>query len=168
MSVESWNVFWDAGKVRPAARRASGRERGEARPGRTFRARLSGFSEVPPILTGATGSFEARVTDKGIEYTLTYQNLTTPTLFAHIHFGQPGVNGDIIAFLCGGGTKGACPDREGTVQGVIRAEDILEIPSQGLSAGDLEGALRIIRSGTAYVNVHTEAFPAGEIRGQIR
>lgn len=165
MSVESWSIQWIANDV--------GRDRGDerpapSRPGRVFRARLSGFGEVPPVLTEATGTFEARVTGRGIEFVLQYANLSTPTLFAHIHFGQPGVNGNIIAFLCGGGDKGPCPDQSGTVTGVIEADDIMEIESQGVQAGDLEGALEIIRSGVAYANVHTEAFPGGEIRGQIR
>lgn len=163
MSVESWNIHWTSA----GSRRERDRERTPPQ-GRVFRARLGGFSEVPPVLTAASGTFEARVTDEGIEYELSYENLETPTLFAHIHFGQPGVNGNVIAFLCGGGDKGDCPDHSGAVRGVIRASDILEIESQGLEAGDLEGALRIIRSGAAYVNVHTEAFPGGEIRGQIR
>jgi len=37
-----------------------------------------------------------------------------------------------------------------------------------VSAGDFAGALRIIASGDAYVNVHTTNFPGGEIRGQVR
>ncbi len=163
MNVASRDILWNA-----FGNRHDRGERSPSRPGRVFRARLSGLSEVPPVLTEASGSFEARLTDQGIEYTLTYENLSTPTLFAHIHFGQPGVNGNIIAFLCGGDDKGECPDEAGTVTGVLGAEDIREIESQGLEAGDLEGALRIIRSGAAYVNVHTEAFPGGEIRGQIR
>jgi len=169
MNVKSWNFQWvpsdapsgpgrgyGAGRLSPYARRE------------VFRARLSGFNEVPPVLTPATGTFAAYLTERGLEYVLQYENLSTPTLFAHIHFGQVGVNGNVIAFLCGGGDKGACPDHSGTVRGVIDAGDILEIESQGLAAGDFEGVLAILRAGNAYVNVHTEAFPGGEIRGQIR
>ncbi|TMG43298.1 MAG: CHRD domain-containing protein, partial [Chloroflexi bacterium] len=35
-------------------------------------------------------------------------------------------------------------------------------------AGDFAGALRIIESGDAYVNVHTVNFPGGEIRGEVK
>jgi hypothetical protein len=38
---------------------------------------------------------------------------------------------------------------------------------QGLAAGDFAGLVRAIRSGATYVNVHTDARPAGEIRGQL-
>ena len=61
-----------------------------------FRAELSGFEEVPPVLTPATGTFEARVVEGGIEFQLSYANLPTPAVQAHIHFAQPGVNGEIF------------------------------------------------------------------------
>lgn len=43
----------------------------------------------------------------------------------------------------------------------------MSIPAQGLTAGDLKSLIAAIRSGSAYVNVHTTRFPAGEIRGQL-
>lgn len=91
-----------------------------------------------------------------------------PSTAAHIHFGQPGVNGGVIAFLCGGDDRPNCPGVAGTVSGVISAADILAIAGQGLQAGDLEGALQAMRRGAAYVNVHSTLFPEGEIRGQVR
>lgn len=135
-----------------------------------FRADLSGLEEVPPILTNGTGTFEARLAANGtsMEYELTFSNLASPSTAAHIHFGQRGVNGGIFVFLCGGGDKPACPGQGGTVTGTIDPGDILGIPSQGLTPGDFGGALRILRAGVAYVNVHTTTFPAGEIRGQVR
>ena len=139
-------------------------------PAESFSAELSGLQEVPPILTPASGAFRARLSDdrQSIEYKLTYENLTTPATQAHIHFGQPGLNGGIVAFLCGGNDKPDCPGTGGTVMGRITAADILAIPAQGLNAGDFDGALRIIRSGAAYVNIHNVTYPNGEIRGQIR
>lgn len=131
---------------------------------------LSGFHQVPPVWSEGTGTFRAQVTEgeDAITYELTFSGLSTPTVAAHIHFGHPTDNGGIIAFLCGGGNAPACPLEGGTVRGTITAEDIAAIPDQGLAAGDMAAALRIIREGLAYVNVHTEAFPEGEIRGQIR
>ena len=46
--------------------------------------------------------------------------------------------------------------------------DIRPVPDQNLAAGDFSGALRIIESGDAYVNVHTVNFPGGEIRGEVK
>lgn len=138
------------------------------RRGTLLRAKLRGFSQVPPVLSPATGRFVARLSEDAIEYELTYRNLSSDAFAAHIHFGHPTDNGGILVFLCGGNDKPACPLRGGTVRGTIRAADVLAIPEQGVAAGDGSALLRIIRAGLAYVNVHTQNFPDGEIRGQIR
>jgi hypothetical protein len=134
-----------------------------------LRARLDSFQEVPSKLTDGHATFKATISGSSISYELMYAGLTTPAVVAHIHFAQPGVAGGIFAFLCGGGGKPACPPAGGTVTGTIVAADILApSPDQGLAAGDFAGAVRALRSGNTYVNVHSTRFPAGEIRGQIR
>src|SRR5215470_4543845 len=142
-------------------------------------AKLNGFHEVTPKLTNGTGTFSATVQGGQLTYTLTYSNLSTPAFMAHIHFAQKGVNGGIFIWLCGTpntpfagppGTK-TCPPGGGTVQGTITAAGVVAIPvsaDQGVSAGDFAGAVRILESGDAYVNVHTNRYPGGEIRGQVK
>lgn len=135
-------------------------------------ARLTGFEQVPPIFTNATGTFTAKVSEGSITFTLTYSGLTTSAFMAHLHFGQNGVNGGIFVWLCGtAGGKPACPAGDTattvTVTGTLTATDIVAPPNQGLPAGDFGAALQAINSGDAYVNVHTTRFPAGEIRGQV-
>jgi hypothetical protein len=136
---------------------------------RDMKARLSGFQEVPAISTQGTGSLRLRVNEGGtaISFELSYANLEGGAVTAaHIHFAQPGVNGAPIAFLCGG-TKPACPVAPATISGTIVAADILDASAQGIAAGQFGEALRAMRAGVTYVNVHTPAFPAGEIRGLI-
>ena len=87
-------------------------------------------------------------------------------LFAHIHFGARGVNGGVIAFLCGGGSKPACPP-SGTVSGTIVAADIVGPNAQGIETGSFDEAVRAIRAGAVYANVHTTRWSGGEIRGQV-
>ncbi len=134
-----------------------------------LKARLDGFQQVPSILTDGTGTFRAKISEDStsISYTLTYSGLSSSVTAAHIHFAQPGVNGGVIAFLCGGGGKPACPPSGGTVTGIITAADILAVSGQGITAGDFAGAVRAIESGNTYVNVHSTIYPMGEIRGQI-
>lgn len=136
---------------------------------RDMKARLSGFQEVPAISTQGSGSLRLKVNEAGtsISFELSYANLEGGAVTAaHIHFAQPGVNGVPIAFLCGG-TKPACPAAPAKITGTIVAADILDVPAQGIAAGQLGEALRAMRAGVTYANVHTAAFPAGEIRGLI-
>lgn len=134
---------------------------------------LSGFNETPPILTNGSGTFRARISGDSLTYTLTFSGLTSNATQAHLHFGQPGVAGGVFLFLCtnlGNGPAGtpACPTNGGSVTRTVTAADFVAIPAQNVTAGDFTGALRIIRSGDAYANVHSINFPAGEIRGQLQ
>jgi len=135
-----------------------------------IRARLTGFQEVPSVSTTGKGEFQAKLNEDGtmLSYELSYSELTGTTVSAaHIHLGQPAANGGVMAFLCGGGTKPACP-ASGTVTGTIVASDVTGPANQGIAAGEFDEMLRAIRSGNAYVNVHTNLFGSGEIRGQLR
>lgn len=141
--------------------------------GEIYTADLSGYEEVTPKSTAGTGSFKLSVPKDGmIEYELSYSGLEGNILQAHIHFGQPGVNGGIIVFLCtntGNGPNGdepACP-QSGTVKGSFDASDIVGPTDQGIAAGELDEALAAIRNGLTYANIHTSLYPGGEIRGQI-
>src|SRR5437879_1926009 len=71
--------------------------------------RLTGFQQVPSILTNGTGTFSATLSPSSLTFTLKYSNLTGSAIGAHIHFAQRGVNGAIFVFFCGGGGKPACP-----------------------------------------------------------
>jgi len=134
---------------------------------RQMRARLSGFQEVPAVSTTGRGEFRGTINGQSISFRLTYSDLEGAVNAAHIHFGQSGVNGGVMAFLCGGGGKPACP-ASGTVAGDISAADILGPADQGIESGNFAEAIRALRSGATYANVHTTKFPNGEIRGQVR
>lgn len=138
----------------------------------SFKARLTGYQEVPAVNTTGAGSLKASVNPAGtvLTYTLTYTGLSGPAGAAHIHFGQPAVNGGVVLWLCGGGGKPACPAAGVSITGTATAGDVAALPgvaAQGMAAGDLASVLKAMRAGVAYANVHTAAFPGGEIRGQI-
>ena len=141
--------------------------------GNSFRSgALNGYEEVVgpgPISTTGTGTFEASLNSAGdtISYTLTYRDLEGGAVSAaHIHFGQRAVGGGVIAFLCGGAAP-ACPQPSGSVSGTITAAQIIGPNGQGIEAGSFAEAVRALRAGMVYANVHTTRWPAGEIRGQI-
>ncbi|MCC6862742.1 MAG: CHRD domain-containing protein [Bryobacterales bacterium] len=133
------------------------------------RARLSGYNEVPPVYSPGTGAFSAVVdqTAKTIAVTLEYSALAGNAQAAHLHFGQKGVNGAVVVTLCGAG-KPACPVKEGTVTLTVGQGDIVAVPAQGIPAGGIDALLDAIDSGAVYVNVHSNLFPSGEIRGQVK
>jgi hypothetical protein len=137
---------------------------------------LTGYQEATPagVSSTASGTFSATIdedaTPPNITYTLTYVGLSGPALFSHIHFGNRYDSGGVSTFLCGGSTKPACPagtTTEATVTGAIVPSDVIGPASQGIGEGDFAKLVDAIRSGVTYVNVHSPAFPAGEIRGQI-
>lgn len=136
------------------------------------KARLDGYQETPATLsTPGRGTFEAKIDDDAmtIEYELSYEDLEGVAFMAHIHLGRPATSGGVSAFLCGGGTKPACPP-SGTVTGTIVPSDVVGPASQGIAAGEFEELVRALRSGATYANVHTMGplgRPGGEIRGVI-
>ncbi len=140
-----------------------------------LKATLKSFNQVPAVLAPSGGHFEAQLTpDLAIAFSLTYENMSSPVAQAHIHFGASRTNGGVAVFLCGG-QKAACP-ASGTISGVITAADVSTLPvtngdsviPQGMTPGDLAGLFEAIRAGATYVNVHTENFPSGELRGQVQ
>lgn len=140
--------------------------------GARFRAELRGFHEVPSaISTTAKGDFSARLMDGGttLTFRLRYSGIEGgAVLFAHIHLGEQHVAGGVIAFLCGGGGKPACPSPGGTVNGSIMVTDVIGPAGQGIAAEEFDELIRAMRQGATYVNVHSTTWPAGELRGQIR
>ncbi|MGZ4413871.1 MAG: CHRD domain-containing protein [Gaiellaceae bacterium] len=135
---------------------------------------LIGYQEATPagVATDATGTFSATIDDasKTITFELTYRGLSGPALFAHIHFGNRYDSGGVAAFLCGGGTKPACPPgttTEADVKGTITPADVVGPAAQGIAAGEWQKVVDAMRAGVTYANVHTPMFPLGEIRAQI-
>lgn len=137
---------------------------------------LRGFEEVPSISSPARGVFRAFVNRHTgvIAYQLSYQNLQGDVSQAHLHFGQRGVNGGVSVFLCQTaaspdptGLAPTCP-QSGTVSGQLQAANVIGPVGQGIAAGEFDELLAAIRAGVVYVNVHSSAWPGGEIRGQTR
>jgi CHRD domain-containing protein len=138
---------------------------------------LSGGEEVPVVVTTGNGTFRAVISkdETKIDYELSYSDLQSTAAQAHIHVGQPNVNGAIVVWLCGNpnppainppaGTQ-TCPP-SGTITGTITGANIVGPASQGVTNGEMDDLITAIRDGNTYVNVHTAVSPGGEIRSQI-
>lgn len=130
----------------------------------TVRAMLGGNHEVPGVSTGAHGVATVTV-DRGagrIDYQIDIFNLPTGILASHIDVGAEGVNGPIIF-----GFPVAAVGQSGAFQlkGSLSSSELQ--PREALGIRTFDDAAFAIASGTAYVNVHTQAFQGGEIRGQL-
>jgi hypothetical protein len=138
------------------------------RPAREFSATLSGDQERPnPNTSPAVGEaqFEINKDDTVIAYELEYEGIVGgAAVQAHIHVGSRNVAGPVVAFLCGGSGKPACPKIAGSISGVITAADLVG----PLSGRPLSALAKELRNDNAYANVHSvPQFPGGEIRGHI-
>ena len=137
-------------------------------------AELTGFEEVPAIMSLGRGTFTATINTNSIAYRLTYEKLESNVTQAHIHFAQTSVNGGIMVFLCsdiGNGPPGTplCPGTtQGTITGTITRTGVVGPASQNIGPRQFGKVSLAIRRGTGYANVHTTNFPAGEIRGQVK
>jgi hypothetical protein len=149
----------------------------------TIRTRLSGLEETTATInTPASGEFTATISEDGtmIKYVETYRNLSSTVTQSHIHFGRPGLTGQIVLYLCtnlappsGPPLPQACPTASpATISGTLTEADVIASPvvgGQGIDAGAAGFAemVKAIRTGSAYVNVHTINHPSGEIRGRL-
>lgn len=132
-----------------------------------FHANLSGAEQVPPVTTAATGTatFQLSADGKRLTYTLTVDKADN-VIMAHIHLGAKGANGPVVVWL-----YPAHPPEKlkpGSFSGTLAKGTITAVnltgPLKGKTIADLVAR---IQSGDTYVNVHTQAHPEGEIRGQI-
>jgi CHRD domain len=118
----------------------------------TFTADLTAEAEVPnPGPDGATGSAVITVDDETNEvcFELTIDGIGQDTVIAaHIHEGEAGVAGDVVVPLF---TEPPTGEMTGCVQDVD---------------ADLLAAI-IADPAAYYVNIHTEGFPDGAVRGQL-
>ena len=127
-----------------------------------FSAMLSGGEEVPPVDTAATGvaSFTL-LGEQSIKFDVNVTGMDKVTA-AHIHNAPKGENGEVVVTLF----KADSPT--GQISGHLAngtfTDSNLEGEMQGAPFVDL---VKAVETGKAYVNVHTEENPNGEIRGQI-
>jgi hypothetical protein len=122
---------------------------------------LDGSNEVPSVDTTGAGVFGASSNPEETElrFVLVTFNLVD-IVAAHIHCGAPGVNGPVGVTLFSGGPVTA----DGTL-----AQATVTSPDEGNDCGwgSVADVLAALRAGDAYVNVHTNSNPGGEIRGQV-
>lgn len=113
-----------------------------------FKASANGAREVPPNDSKGTATVNATYDTETMVLTWegTFENLSGKAAAAHFHKGAPGKNGGVVVPLFGG--ENARSPFKG---------------SKKLTAGQA----RDLMDGQFYLNLHTSAYKAGEVRGQL-
>lgn len=119
----------------------------------TWDVTINDAQQVPPHGSPGTGQAHLILDDVAmtLDLNMTFTGLLAPTTNAHIHCcATPGANaGVIIPFV-----------PEGFPLGVTSGSFAHLFTLDSTQVGDL-------LSGMSYINIHTELFPGGEIRGNI-
>jgi hypothetical protein len=138
-----------------------------------FKARLNGAQEVPPNGTESTGRFIITFNNDLTEgeFTLHVNHLDNVTR-AHLHCNVAGANGPIFLHLIGDmhliAAGGPAPQHvDGRWLDNATVTDASISDKTTLCGATLADVVAAMRAGSVYVNVHTTAFPGGEIRGQV-
>ena len=112
-----------------------------------FAATLTGADEVPANATAGQGmvTAELETTERVLAYRASYKDLTGPAVAAHFHGpAAPGANGPPTVMV---------KDATAPIGGSVMLND---------------AQIADLMAGKWYFNIHTQANPGGEIRGQLK
>ena len=127
---------------------ASGEIRGQITPDNieVYGIIASGLQEVPAVTTTASGAgaFTLNTSTGALSGSVTVTGMTAT--MAHIHEGEAGVNGGVLLGLTAG------------------ADGMWSVPANTMLTAEQMG---VMADGGLYTNFHSDAFPSGEVRGQI-
>jgi hypothetical protein len=116
----------------------------------SFTVPLTGAQQVPPVQTSGSGTADLTYdpSTRVLTWNITYSGLSGPATMAHIHGpAAEGKNAGVEIWLSRRGSEATSP--------ITGKATLTAAQARQLMAGDM------------YINVHTHAHPAGEIRGQI-
>ncbi len=116
----------------------------------SFKVALTGAQQVPPVETAGSGTADLIYdpATRMLIWNITYSGLSAPATMAHFHGpAAAGANGPVTVWLS---NKGSPADSPIKGEATLTAEQAAQFTA-----------------GQWYINVHTSAHPAGEIRGQV-
>ena len=122
----------------------------------TFVTTMNGAGEFPAKNVAGSGSSTIVKSGGTYTYTITYTGMTGALTGGHIHGpAAAGANAPVIVPFAN--ATGAAAS--GTLTGTFTSTNTPTISNDSLDV--------LMRTGNAYVNLHTAANPGGEIRGQL-
>lgn len=140
--------------------------------GPAFGARLSSAQEVPDNASNGVArtlaSFDNAFTQVAVNVEIDLASLEGAVTAAHFHCGQAGANGPIALGLI---NPGPLALNGNTIQGTLTNDDFPAMDSCldaiGRPVNNVASLAAAMQAGLIYANIHTEAFPGGELRGQM-
>ena len=139
-----------------------------------YTADLSGPQENPPVPSAGTGTADVSYDSdaRTLRVAIEFAGLTGTTTVAHIHCcvdppGNVGVASQVPTFpgFPAGVTGGAYDQTFDLALESSYSPDFLAGPGGGTAAGAEEALALGLAGGQAYVNIHSDYAPGGEIRG---
>jgi hypothetical protein len=121
----------------------------------TFVATMNGAGEFPANAAAGTGSAIIVKKNGTYTYTVTYSGMSGALVGGHIH--GPAAAGTNTVVIVPFNTTGA--GASGTLTGTFTSTNNVNISNDSLDV--------LMRTGNAYVNLHTDLNKGGEIRGQL-
>ena len=116
----------------------------------SFKVTLTGAQQVPPVQTAGTGTADLTYdpATRVVTWSVSYSGLSGPVTMAHFHGpAAAGKNAPVVIWLTKQGSPVASP--------ITGQATLTPAQAQQFTAGEW------------YINVHTQAHPPGEIRGQV-
>lgn len=111
--------------------------------------------EAPPVLSDALGvatlSFDPNLISDGLDYTIVLESIDSTVGLAGLYAGQAGATGPLLTELFDFSGLGI-PGADLTISGTVMLD---------------QATIDAMMSGAAYVNVDSEEFPGGELRGDV-
>ena len=130
-----------------------------------FNVRLSGDNEVPPVVTGTSGTailhVDSNLSEIRLKLDVRNGDAVLGAAGAHFHCAPAGQNGPVVAFVAGSVPPGY--DGAFQIRATLTDASIIN-PACGATIMELVDSML---DGNVYLNVHSTSNPGGVIRGQI-
>lgn len=117
-----------------------------------FETTLSGSNEVPTVTTSANGSITATLNGNELTVEGSFEGLSSTYLFSHLHAGMAGEAGGVLFTL----NATVDVDQKGATYAAVNN-------TFTLSSGQVD----TLMTRGIYVNIHSETYGSGELRGQL-
>jgi len=116
--------------------------------------------QTSPVVSDGEGEAELSLRRNRVRFHVEWEDLTSSVVAGHIHCAPAGANGQVGVTL----VHEPPLDPDDRIRGSFTGPDG---PPNDCGWTSISDVLVAMVTGNAYVNIHTQSFPMGEIRGQV-